>query len=163
MRDFLNVLRRFVPPYKKYLVLSVVFNVLSAVLNIFSFMALIPILQILFKVDGAGSATQLMEWDWSNWKDVLSNNADYYVQQLIGEMGEANTLLIIGLFLAVMTALKTGAYFLSSATIVPVRTGVVRDIRNQLYRKINAFSCCRFCSMIEAISSLLRPRLCASS
>ena len=140
MRDFLNVLRRFVPPYKKYLVLSVVFNVLSAVLNIFSFMALIPILQILFKVDGAGSATQLMEWDWSNWKDVLSNNADYYVQQLIGEMGEANTLLIIGLFLAVMTALKTGAYFLSSATIVPVRTGVVRDIRNQLYRKINALS-----------------------
>ncbi|MBR0490166.1 MAG: ABC transporter ATP-binding protein [Prevotella sp.] len=140
MRDFLNVLRRFVPPYKKYLVLSVVFNVLSAVLNICSFMALIPILQILFKVDGAGTATQLMEWDWSNWKDVLSNNADYYVQQLIGEVGEANTLLIIGLFLAVMTALKTGAYFLSSATIVPVRTGVVRDIRNQLYQKINALS-----------------------
>ena len=134
------MLRRFVPPYKKYLVLSVVFNVLSAVLNICSFMALIPILQILFKVDGAGTATQLMEWDWSNWKDVLSNNADYYVQQLIGEVGEANTLLIIGLFLAVMTALKTGAYFLSSATIVPVRTGVVRDIRNQLYQKINALS-----------------------
>ncbi len=139
MRDFLNVLRRFVPPYKKYLVLSVVFNVLSALLNIFSFMALIPILQILFKVEG-GTATELMEWEWSNWKDVLSNNADYYVQQLIGEMGEANTLLIIGLFLAVMTALKTGAYFLSSATIVPVRTGVVRDIRNQLYQKINALS-----------------------
>ena len=140
MREFLQVLRRFVPPYKKYLVLSVVFNILSAVLNIFSFAAIIPILQILFKVEGTGQATQLMEWDWQNWKDVVSNNADYYVQQLIGSVGEANTLLIIGLFLAVATFLKTGAYFLSSATIIPVRTGVVRDIRNQLYQKITSLS-----------------------
>lgn len=140
MREFLQVLRRFVPPYKKYLMLSVIFNILSAVLNIFSFAALIPILQILFKVEGTGTAVNVMKWDWSNWREVLSNNADYYVQMLIGEIGQVNTLLVIGVFLAVMTALKTGAYFLSSATIIPVRTGVVRDIRNQLYQKINVLS-----------------------
>lgn len=140
MKDFLQVLRRFVPPYKKYLVLSVLFNILSAVLNIFSFAALIPILQILFKTEGAGKATELMAWNWSNLKEVLSNNADYYVQQFINTMGATTTLLVIGLFLAFMTFLKTGAYFLSSASIIPIRTGVVRDIRNQLYRKINELS-----------------------
>lgn len=138
MREFLNVLRRFVPPYKKYLFLSVLFNVLSAVLNIFSFATLIPILQILFQTGDAGKATQLMAWDWSNVKDVLSNNADYYVTQMIGGLGATTTLLIIGLFLGFATFLKTGAYFLSSATIIPIRTGVVRDIRNQLYRKITS-------------------------
>lgn len=138
MREFLNVLRRFVPPYKKYLILSVVFNILSAVLNIFSFATLIPILQILFKTGDAGKATQLMSWDWSNMKDVLSNNADYYVTLMIGELGSTTTLLIIGLFLGFATFFKTGAYFLSSATIIPIRTGVVRDIRNQLYRKITS-------------------------
>lgn len=138
MREFLNVLRRFVPPYKKYLFLSVLFNVLSAVLNIFSFATLIPILQILFQTGDAGKASQLMAWDWSNVKDVLSNNADYYVTQMIGGLGATTTLLIIGLFLGFATFLKTGAYFLSSATIIPIRTGVVRDIRNQLYRKITS-------------------------
>lgn len=140
MKEFLLVLRRFVPPYKKYLVLSVLFNILSAVLNIFSFAALIPILQILFKTEGAGKATELMAWNWSNLKEVVSNNADYYVQQFINTMGATTTLLVIGLFLAFMTFLKTGAYFLSSASIIPIRTGVVRDIRNQLYRKINELS-----------------------
>jgi subfamily B ATP-binding cassette protein MsbA len=140
MKEFLQVLRRFVPPYKKYLVLSVLFNILSAVLNIFSFAALIPILQILFKTEGAGKATELMAWNWSNLKEVVSNNADYYVQQFINSMGATTTLLVIGLFLAFMTFLKTGAYFLSSASIIPIRTGVVRDIRNQLYRKINELS-----------------------
>lgn len=138
MRDFLNVLRRFVPPYKKYLILSVVFNILSAMLNIFSFATLIPILQILFKTGEAGQATELMPWSWEHPKEVLSNNADYYVTQLIAEIGPTTTLLIIGLFLAFATMLKTGAYFLSSATIIPIRTGVVRDIRNQLYRKITS-------------------------
>ena len=138
MKEFLNVLRRFVPPYKKYLVLSVIFNFLSAVLNIFSFAALIPILQILFQTGNAEAATALMEWDWSNIQDVLMNNLNYYVTLLIAEYGQTTTLLLIGLFLALTTALKTGAYFLSSATIIPIRTGVVRDIRNQLYQKINA-------------------------
>lgn len=138
MKEFIQVLKRFVPPYKKYLVLSVVFNILSALLNIFSFATLVPILQILFKTGDAGTATELMAWDWSNAKEVVSNNADYYVTQLIADMGATTTLLIIGLFLAFATFLKTGAYFLSSATIIPIRTGVVRDIRNQLYRKITS-------------------------
>ncbi len=138
MKEFLSVLRRFVPPYKKYLVLSVIFNILSAVLNIFSFAALIPILQILFQTSDAATATSLMAWDWTNIQAVLMNNMNYYVNGLIAEWGQTTTLLFIGLFLAVTTFLKTGAYFLSAATIIPIRTGVVRDIRNQLYEKITS-------------------------
>ena len=138
MKEFLSVLRRFVPPYKKYLVLSVVFNILSAVLNIFSFAALIPILQILFQTSDAETATSLMAWDWTNLQAVLMNNMNYYVNGLIARWGQTTTLLLIGLFLAVTTFLKTGAYFLSAATIIPIRTGVVRDIRNQLYQKITS-------------------------
>ena len=140
MREFIHVLRRFVPPYKKYLVMAVIFNILSALLNIFSFMTLIPMLQILFKVDSGTSATHAMAWSEGSFKDVLSNNADYYTQIFITSWGPTNTLLIIGLALAFMTLLKTGAYFLSSASIIPIRTGVVRDIRNQLYEKINSLS-----------------------
>ena len=138
MKEFLQVLRRFVPPYKKYLVLSVVFNILSAVLNIFSFAALIPILQILFQTGDAEAATGYMAWDWGNAQGVLMNNLNYYVNSLIADYGPTTTLLLIGLFLAVTTFLKTSAYFLTSACIVPIRTGVVRDIRNQLYQKITA-------------------------
>ena len=138
MKEFLNVLRRFVPPYKKYLILSVVFNILSAILNIFSFAALIPILQILFQTRDAATATELMDWDWTNIQAVLMNNMNYYVNGLIAEWGQTTTLLFIGLFLAATTFLKTGAYFLSAATIIPIRTGVVRDIRNQLYEKITS-------------------------
>ena len=138
MKEFLNVLRRFVPPYKKYLILSVVFNILSAVLNIFSFAALIPILQILFQTSDAETATALMTWDWTNIQTVLMNNMNFYVNGLIAAYGQTTTLLLIGIFLAVATFLKTGAYFLSAATIIPIRTGVVRDIRNQLYQKITA-------------------------
>ena len=126
------------PPYKKYLVLSVVFNILSAVLNIFSFAALIPILQILFQTGDAESATSYMAWDWGNVQGVLMNNLNYFVTGLIAEYGQTTTLLLIGIFLGVTTFLKTGAYFLAAATIIPIRTGVVRDIRNQLYQKINA-------------------------
>ena len=138
MKEFLQVLRRFVPPYKRYLVLSVIFNILSVVLNIFSFAALIPILQIIFKTGDAETATQLMTWDWQNAEAVLMNNMNYYVNGLLADYGPTTTLLFIGLFLALTTAMKTGAYFLSSATMVPIRTGVVRDIRNQLYHKITA-------------------------
>ena len=138
MKEFINVLRRFIPPYKKYLVLSIVFNILSAVLNIFSFAALIPILQILFQTSDAETATAYMAWDWTNIQAVLMNNMNYYVNGLIAEWGQTTTLLFIGLFLGVTTFLKTGAYFLSAATIIPIRTGVVRDIRNQLYQKITS-------------------------
>lgn len=138
MKEFLQVLRRFVPPYKKYLILSVIFNILSAVLNIFSFAALIPILQILFQTGEAEAATSMMAWDWGNAQTVLMNNLNYFVNGLIADYGPTTTLLFIGLFLAITTFLKTGAYFLTSACIVPIRTGVVRDIRNQLYRKITS-------------------------
>ena len=138
MKEFLQVLRRFVPPYKKYLVLSVIFNILSAVLNIFSFATLIPMLNILFQTGDTEKATTLMAWDWGNVDGVLMNNMNYYVNGLIAEWGQTTTLLFIGLFLAVTTFLKTGAYFLSAATIIPIRTGVVRDIRNQVYQKITS-------------------------
>ena len=138
MKEFIHVLRRFVPPYKRYLVWSVVFNILSAMLNIFSFMAIIPILQILFQTGGDSVPQSLMPWSWDNLQEAFSNNANYYVGQLIQNIGPTTTLLVIGIFLAFMTFLKTGAYFLSSATIIPIRTGVVRDIRNQLYRKITS-------------------------
>ena len=138
MKEFLNVLRRFVPPYKKYLVMSVVFSILSAVLNIFSFAALIPILQILFQTSDAEAATSYMAWDWGNIQEVLMNNMNCYVNGLIADYGQTTTLLFIGLFLGVTTFLKTGAYFLSAASIIPIRTGVVRDIRNQLYQKITS-------------------------
>ncbi len=138
MKEFIQVLRRFLPPYKKYLVLSIVFNILSAVLNIFSFATLIPILQILFQTGGQQVATHWMGLGDGSFKDVLSNDTTYLVQQLVGNYGQTTTLLLIGLFLALMTFLKTGAYFLSSASVIPIRTGVVRDIRNQLYQKITS-------------------------
>ena len=141
MKEFIQVLKRFVPPYKKYLVLTVLFNILSALLNIFSFMAIIPILNILFQTEGAMEPVAWIPWSemtLGNISDVLSNNANSFVQSMVASLGPTTTMLVIGLFLAFATFLKTGAYFLSSATIVPVRTGVVRDIRNQLYQKINS-------------------------
>ena len=141
MKEFMKVLRRFIPPYKKYLVLTVVFNILSAILNIFSFAAIIPILNILFKTNDSMVHADFIPWSTmtlKNCSEVVSNNMNYYVVDLINEWGPTTTLLFIGLFLTVMTFLKTGAYFLSSATIIPIRTGVVRDIRNQLYQKITS-------------------------
>ncbi len=140
MKEFWQVMRRFVPPYKKYLVLSVVFNILSAVLNIFSFATLIPMLNILFQTGETEKATRMMEWDWSRVDDVVMNNLNFYVNGMIDDMGQTTTLLVIGLVLALLTALKTGAYFLSSASVVPIRTGVVRDIRNQIYSKMTSLS-----------------------
>lgn len=135
MKEFLRVLRRFVPPYKKYLVLNVIFNILSAILNIFSFATIIPILQILFKIQEANYT--FMPWNSdASFKDIAINNFYYYVTHLIDAYGASTTLLFLGLFLVVMTFFKTACYFLSSATMIPIRTGVVRDIRNQVYRKI---------------------------
>lgn len=137
-------MRRFVPPYKKYLALSVVFNVLSAILNIFSFATLIPILNILFKTGEAAKPVQYMAWGSAEsigqLVDIIVNNLNYYIQRMIVEWGATTTLLVVGLLLAFMTMLKTLSYFLSSAAIIPIRTGVVRDIRNQMYRKITSLS-----------------------
>ncbi len=136
MKEFIRVLKRFVSPYKKYLVLTIVFNFLSAILNIFSFSLIIPILQILFKM--SNDTYTFIPWDAADvgMKEIVTNNFYYYVTSLIEKFGPSTTLLILGLFLAVMTFLKTGSYFLSSAMVIPIRTGVVRDIRNQLYKKI---------------------------
>jgi ATP-binding cassette subfamily B protein/subfamily B ATP-binding cassette protein MsbA len=135
MKEFIQVLRRFVPPYRKYLALSIVFNILSAVLNIFSFSLIIPILQILFKMEEGHY--EFIPWDAAgSLKDIAVNNFYYFVTQQIEVYGASTTLLILGLFLAVMTFLKTMCYFLSSATLIPIRTGIVRDIRVQLYRKL---------------------------
>lgn len=135
MKEFIQILKRFVPPYKKFLFLNILFNILSAVLNIFSFTLIIPILQILFKMEEASYS--FMPWNAdASIKDIVINNFYYYVTELIHEYGESTTLLLLGLFLAVMTFLKTGCYFLSSATMIPIRTGIVRDIRVKLYNKI---------------------------
>lgn len=137
IKDFLYILRRFVAPYKKNLALTIGFNFLSALLNIFSFSLIIPILQILFKLSNA--TYSYMPWSSdAGLKDIAVNNFYYYITQLIEQCGASTTLLILGFFLAFTTFLKTGSYFLSSATVIPIRTGVVRDIRNLLYRKILA-------------------------
>ena len=136
MREFLIVMRRFITPYKKYLVMTVVFNLLSAVMNIFSFATLIPILQILFQTGDTERATQLLDWGSGDFKDVLSNNTNYYVQHIIDSYGASTTLLLIGLLLAFLTFIKTGMYFAAAAAIIPMRSGIVRDIRNTLYTKI---------------------------
>lgn len=138
MREFIGVLRRFLPPYRRYLVASIVFNILSAVLNIFSFMTVIPILNILFNTEDSKRAERLVTIEWGNVKEAALNNANYYVNEMTGSIGPTGTLLVIGLVLIVMTFLKTGAHFLASASVIPMRTGVVRDIRNKLYRKITS-------------------------
>ncbi len=127
-------MRRFVSPYKKYLAWSVLLNILSAVFNIFSFTLLIPILQILFKMDD--KVYHFMGWSLDNLKEVAVNNFYYYVSQLIANYGPSTTLLFLGLFLAVMTLIKTSCYFASSAVMIPLRTGVVRDIRVMVYSKV---------------------------
>ena len=136
MKEFINLLRRFVSPYKKFVAWAVVLNILSAIFNVFSFSLLIPILNILFKTDGGNKIYTFMEWDSAPLKDVAVNNFYYYVSQLIELYGPSNTLLWLGLFLAGMTLLKTACYFGSSAVMIPLRTGVVRDIRTLVYSKI---------------------------
>ena len=128
-------MRRFVAPYKKYLGWAIVLNVLSAVLNVFSFTLLIPILQILFKMDN--EVYEFIPWDSSiGLKEKAVNNFYYYVTDMIAVNGPSLTLLFLGLFLAFMTLLKTSCYFASSAVMIPLRTGVVRDIRVMVYSKV---------------------------
>ena len=136
MKEFFRLLRRFVPPYKKYLIWALFLNLLSAILNIFSFALIIPILQILFKMDT--KTYEFIPWDAAgiNMKDIAVNNFYYYVTEMIASQGGSLTLLILGVFLAVMTLLKAFSYFASSAVMIPLRTGVVRDIRAQVYNKV---------------------------
>ena len=138
MKEFFKVLKRFVPPYKKYLLASLFFTLLSAILNVFSFMVIIPILQILFKINDT-SAVDFIPWSElsaGNAKDVIVNNATYYLNDFTAEHGASFVLLLLGLFLIFMTLLKTASYFASSAAIIPLRTGIVRDMRTKLYDKV---------------------------
>ncbi len=136
MNDFFKVLRRFVPPYKKYLALNIIFNILSALLTLFSFALVIPILEMLFKVKEATYV--YMAPGSANIKDVVVNNFYYYTQESIASVGPEWTLAILALLLIVMTGLKTGTSYLSSYFMVPLRSGIVRDLRNYVYDKITA-------------------------
>lgn len=135
MREFWKILKRYAAPYKACLVWAVVLNILSAVFNIFSFTLIIPILNILFKTDTTVYA--FIPWDAEMpFKDIILNNAYYYVTEMIGNYGASTTLLLLGVFLGVMTLLKTSCYFGSSAVMIPLRTGIVRDLRVQVYNKV---------------------------
>ena len=134
MKGFWQLLRRFIPPYKKYLVLNVVFNLLAALLTLFSFMLIIPILQMLF---GLNTETySFMPWGSGSIATVAENNFYYYVQCIIERYGQSTALACIAAALVFMTALKTGSAYLSFFYMIPIRTGVVRDIRNQIYNKM---------------------------
>ena len=138
MFKFFTLLKRFIPPYKKYVVLNLVYNLLATIFSLFSFATIIPILQILFGIQRANVSYQ--PWSWNDsLKDIfnaLKNNAFYSIEQIVEMSGASTALLYLGLFLIVITFLKTGTAYLASYYMVPIRTGVVRDLRNQLYRKI---------------------------
>lgn len=137
MKEFFQVLKRFALPYKKYMILSVLFNMLSAVLTVFSFLSIIPLLEMLFGLNENTDIYTFMPWNSdAPIKEILINNMYYGTTVLIKEYGAPTALLFIGLFLIVTTLLKTGFYFASSAIMVPLRTNVVRDIRVQLYNKV---------------------------
>ena len=137
LKQFFTLLGRYVRPYRKYLTWAVILNFVSQWLNVFSFMALVPILNILFKVNG--QVYQYQPVDWSSVgaaKDALVNNAYWWMGNLIAERGALQVLLLLGGILILMTLLKTAGYFASSAVMVPLRTGVVRDIRLEVYGKV---------------------------
>lgn len=142
MKDFFRVLKRFVPPYKRYMGLNIVFNVLSAILNVFSFALIIPILKILFKMDDR--VYSFMEWtfrpsSWESWKtlpEAAQNNFYWSVNRLIEVYGSSSALIMLGVALIVMTLFKVLAMYMAFYTMIPIRTGVVRDVRNQINKKI---------------------------
>lgn len=138
MFNFVTLLKRFIPPYKKYVFLSLLFNLLSTVFSLFSFAAVIPVLRLLFKVEQTVKVYQL--WTWADSiKEItkaLQNNFSYHIQEFIVSVGPGLSLLYIGAFLVFMTALKVGCAYLGSYFMIPIRTGVLRDLRNQLYKKI---------------------------
>ena len=138
MKEFFEMFRRYVGPYKRYVASSLAFNVLSALLNVFSFASLIPMLKLLFNTEQ--TVYHFIPWSTAGkaLSDIAINNAYYYTAQLVAQYGPAPTLLMIGVFLVTATLLKTSCYFASVATMVPVRTGIVRDIRNTLYKKITS-------------------------
>ena len=138
MKEFFKVLKRFVPPYMKYLLLSLLFTFLSAILNVFSFMVIIPILQVLFKITDASGVTftPWSEVTSDNFKEVMMDNLTFYLNEMTADYGASMVMLLLGLFLVFMTLLKTASYFGSSAAIIPLRTGIVRDMHTKVYDKV---------------------------
>ncbi len=134
MKDFFKILRRFVAPYKKYIALNIIFNILAAFLTLFSFAIIVPILEMLFEIKQV--TYSFMPWDSASAKDVIVNNFYYYTQEILAQHGASFTLAMLAVALVFMTLLKTGATYLSSYFIVPLRSGVVRDLRNCVYDKI---------------------------
>lgn len=130
------MLRQYVKPYKGYMAGSLIFNLLSAVLNVFSFISIIPMLQLLFGIDQ--NKYEFIPWSDAgmSMKDIVVNNMYWYTTELMDQYGAASTLLVIGVFLVIATFLKTACYFASVAIMVPLRTGIVRDIRMRVYHKI---------------------------
>jgi len=138
MFKFIILLKRFIPPYKKYVFLSLLFNLLTTFFSLFSFAAIIPLLNMLFKTTQAVKTYQTWTWD-DKFKvivDGIQNNVSFSIQRFIENVGPSAALLYIGLFLVVMTALKVGTAYLGAHFLIPIRTGVLRDLRNQLYKKI---------------------------
>jgi len=138
MFKFITLLKRFIPPYKKYVLLSLLFNLLTLIFSLFSFAAVIPVLRLLFKIETAMNVYQAWSWD-DGFKVIVSavkNNFLYTIQHFIGSVGPSSALLYLGVFLVVMTALKVGTAYMGSYYIIPIRTGVLRDLRNMLYKKI---------------------------
>lgn len=146
MKDIFMLIRRFIAPYYKgYLSLAVLFNILSALLNLVAFALVMPILNILFQIEERvttyipfSSLDLTTQAGWSQMKEVVTNNFGYFVSQLIETEGASYTLIILGIYLVLMTLLKVGATYLGGFFLVPIRTGVVRDLRNQLNAKILA-------------------------
>lgn len=138
MFKFINILKRFIPPYKKYVFLSLLFNLLSTLFSLFSFAAIIPILQILFGISKATATYTSWSWSdgFSNIIKAIKDNLTYEIQQLILNIGPANALIYIGIFLVIMTFFKVGSSYMGDFYIIPIRTGVLRDLRNKLYQKI---------------------------
>ena len=136
MKGFWQLLKRFVPPYKKYIALNIVFNLLAAFLTLFSFALIIPILEMLFGLNT--NTYQFMPVGSASLQDVMVNDFYYYVQCIIERYGQSTALAAIAAALVFMTGLKTGSSYLSFYFMIPIRTGVVRDIRNQIYDKITS-------------------------
>lgn len=138
MFKFLDLLKRFLPPYKKYVFLSILFDFLSTLFSLFSFASIIPILQILFGINRNTAVYQPWTWNdgFRNISAAIKNNLTYTIEQLINQTGPQTALLYIGIFLIVTTFLKVGFAYLGSHFIVPIRTGILRDLRNKLYNKI---------------------------
>jgi subfamily B ATP-binding cassette protein MsbA len=154
MKDFIAILRRFVPPYKHYLFLNILFNILASFLTLFSFALIMPILEMLFQT-GNVATYAYTPWGEGNLKDVAINNFYYFTQQIIERYGASTTILILGIFLTVMTALKTGSAYLSSFFLIPLRAGVVRDIRGYVYDKVLSLPMKKLISLAKEYASEL--------